>query len=102
MEVVHPSARDAFRRQQIRSIKREIRRKYAGRIRAASTKAEKKRLKAERDAEIAARTGPLVREGQPFYPPGHCQACGYNLTGNTSGAYPECGQAVYQALAKTA
>jgi hypothetical protein len=24
-------------------------------------------------------------------PKGHCQACGYNLTGNTSGACPECG-----------
>jgi hypothetical protein len=24
-------------------------------------------------------------------PPGHCQACGYDLTGNTSGVCPECG-----------
>ena len=24
-------------------------------------------------------------------PPGHCQKCGYNLTGNTSGICPECG-----------
>ena len=23
--------------------------------------------------------------------PGHCQACGYDLTGNTSGRCPECG-----------
>ncbi len=27
-------------------------------------------------------------------PPGHCQHCGYNLTGNVSGRCPECGQAV--------
>ena len=94
MEVVHPSARDAFRREQIRSIKREIRREYAERIRAASTKVEKKRLKAERDAEITARTGPLIREGRPFYPPGHCQKCGYDLTGNVSGVCPECGTEV--------
>lgn len=25
------------------------------------------------------------------HPPGHCQGCGYNLTGNVSGACPECG-----------
>ncbi len=24
-------------------------------------------------------------------PPGHCQTCGYNLTGNVSGVCPECG-----------
>ena len=24
-------------------------------------------------------------------PPGHCQECGYNLTGNVSGVCPECG-----------
>ncbi len=24
-------------------------------------------------------------------PPGHCQKCGYNLTGNVSGVCPECG-----------
>ena len=27
-------------------------------------------------------------------PPGHCQSCGYNLTGNTSGVCPECGTEV--------
>jgi len=27
-------------------------------------------------------------------PPGHCQKCGYNLTGNVSGVCPECGTAV--------
>jgi hypothetical protein len=26
-------------------------------------------------------------------PPGHCQICGYNLTGNVSGRCPECGKA---------
>ena len=26
--------------------------------------------------------------------PGHCQQCGYNLTGNVSGRCPECGTAV--------
>ncbi len=26
-------------------------------------------------------------------PPGHCQRCGYNLTGNVSGRCPECGEA---------
>jgi len=25
-------------------------------------------------------------------PPGHCPTCGYNLTGNTSGKCPECGE----------
>jgi len=25
------------------------------------------------------------------YPPGHCQTCGYNLTGNVSGVCSECG-----------
>ena len=28
------------------------------------------------------------------YPPGGCQACGYDLTGNVSGTCPECGTAV--------
>ena len=27
-------------------------------------------------------------------PPGHCQKCGYNLTGNVSGVCPECGTSV--------
>jgi hypothetical protein len=25
-------------------------------------------------------------------PPGHCQSCGYDLTGNASGVCPECGE----------
>jgi len=28
------------------------------------------------------------------HPPGHCQRCGYNLTGNESGVCPECGTEV--------
>jgi hypothetical protein len=28
------------------------------------------------------------------FPPGHCQNCGYNLTGNVSGICPECGTPV--------
>jgi hypothetical protein len=28
------------------------------------------------------------------YPIGHCQSCGYNLQGNTSGTCPECGKAI--------
>jgi hypothetical protein len=28
------------------------------------------------------------------HPEGHCQSCGYNLTGNTSGVCPECGTAL--------
>jgi hypothetical protein len=27
-------------------------------------------------------------------PAGHCQKCGYNLTGNVSGACPECGERI--------
>ncbi len=27
-------------------------------------------------------------------PPGHCQKCGYNLTGNVSGVCPECGEPI--------
>ncbi|HEY3241813.1 MAG TPA: hypothetical protein VGM03_00550 [Phycisphaerae bacterium] len=30
-----------------------------------------------------------VRDRRPK--PGHCQRCGYDLTGNTSGVCPECG-----------
>ena len=27
-------------------------------------------------------------------PPGHCHKCGYDLTGNTSGRCPECGESI--------
>jgi hypothetical protein len=30
-------------------------------------------------------------------PPGHCQRCGYDLTGNVSGQCPECGSATESA-----
>lgn len=33
------------------------------------------------------------------YPPGHCQRCGYDLTGNVSGACPECGRATDRVVA---
>jgi hypothetical protein len=32
-----------------------------------------------------------ARYRTPLYPPGHCQRCGYDLTGNESGICPECG-----------
>ena len=91
MEIVDPSTRDAFREQQIRALKAEIRAECAPRIRAAKTKAEKKALRAERKANIGSLIEPLVRERRPFYPPGHCQNCEYDLTGNVSGVCPECG-----------
>jgi hypothetical protein len=31
-------------------------------------------------------------------PPGHCQQCGYNLTGNTSGVCSECGSPAHQGI----
>jgi hypothetical protein len=43
---------------------------------------------------------PLLLAGMPTFwfwlrgrckKPGHCQRCGYDLTGNTSGVCPECG-----------
>jgi len=36
----------------------------------------------------------LLRSRRPH--PGMCAACGYNLTGNTSGTCPECGVAIYK------
>ena len=35
------------------------------------------------------------------FPPGMCETCGYDLTGNASGHCPECGAAVPSALALT-
>lgn len=94
MKVVHSSVRRAFRRQQIRALKAKIRRDYRKRIRAAKTRMEKKTLKAERNVEIARQIAPLLREGRPLPPPGHCWKCGYDLTGNVSGVCPECGTKV--------
>jgi hypothetical protein len=36
-------------------------------------------------------TALLARRVRRRKPPGHCQQCGYNLTGNVSGRCPECG-----------
>jgi hypothetical protein len=36
----------------------------------------------------------LVQLDRRHRPPGHCQNCGYDLTGNVSGRCPECGTAV--------
>ena len=91
--VVHPDTRDAFREEQISEIRKRIRREYQPRIRAAKNRAEKKVLRAERDAVIEKEIEPLVLERDRRYPPGHCLKCGYNLTGNVSGVCPECGTA---------
>lgn len=41
------------------------------------------------------------RRDRPF-PPGHCQKCGYDLTGNLSGVCPECGIAANPKRVRTA
>ena len=43
-------------------------------------------------AAIALPTGFLFRRDRRRIPPGHCQRCGYNLTGNVSGKCSECGE----------
>lgn len=35
-----------------------------------------------------------LRWAERPFPPGHCQSCGYALTGNLSGICPECGTAI--------
>ena len=42
---------------------------------------------------VSALTALLWRLDRRRIPPGHCQHCGYNLTGNVSGVCPECGEA---------
>ena len=42
----------------------------------------------------AGMTGFLFLIDRQRIPPGHCQSCGYNLTGNVSGRCPECGEPV--------
>lgn len=41
---------------------------------------------------VALPTWFLWRRDRRRIPPGHCEHCGYNLTGNTTGVCPECGQ----------
>ncbi len=43
-------------------------------------------------AALAAPTGMVCILGRRRPKPGHCRRCGYNLTGNTSGICPECGE----------
>jgi hypothetical protein len=43
---------------------------------------------------VAVPTGMLWWLDRRRIPPGHCQKCGYHLTGNVSGRCPECGATV--------
>jgi hypothetical protein len=43
---------------------------------------------------VAIPTAYLFWRDRRRIPPGHCQTCGYNLTGNVSGVCPECGQTI--------
>jgi hypothetical protein len=43
---------------------------------------------------LAGPTAYLWRTDRRRIPAGHCQTCGYNLTGNVSGRCPECGEAI--------
>lgn len=40
-------------------------------------------------------TGIVFWRASKRIPPGHCQKCGYNLTGNVSGICPECGSKIH-------
>ena len=44
---------------------------------------------------------PFLVLGPRRYPRGHCQKCGYDLTGNPSGTCPECGSSVPEPAAGT-
>jgi hypothetical protein len=46
---------------------------------------------------VAVPTAVLWWRDRRRVPPGHCQRCGYDLTGNTSGICPECGSSVPKA-----
>ncbi len=43
---------------------------------------------------IAIPTAWLFHRDRKRIQPGHCQMCGYDLTGNVSGVCPECGTKV--------
>ncbi len=45
-------------------------------------------------AFVAIPTAVLFWHDRRRIPPGHCEKCGYDLTGNVSGRCPECGVAV--------
>ena len=45
-------------------------------------------------AMVGAFMGAVIRMRGRKPKPGHCQQCGYNLTGNESGTCPECGERV--------
>ena len=62
--------RHDFRKKQIEAIKKTIHEHFADRIRAAETRKEKKAIKAERDAEVARQTEPLLQEAKDDGP--HC------------------------------
>jgi hypothetical protein len=47
---------------------------------------------------LAVASGYLWHLSDPPIPRGHCQSCGYNLTGNTSGRCPECNLIVPQPI----
>jgi len=48
--------------------------------------------------DVIARRYPWLNQR---YPPGYCQTCGYNLTGNVSGVCPECGTRIVQEETET-
>ena len=56
------------RAEQIESIKAAITARYRGRIKSASTRPDRRALKAQRDAEIAAETEVLRREAEEDTP----------------------------------
>ncbi|MCH7592289.1 MAG: hypothetical protein IH989_05885 [Planctomycetes bacterium] len=56
--------RAQFRDEQIEQIKAEVREAYAGRLRAAGSRAEKQTIKNEMKAEIDRRTEALRREAE--------------------------------------